>query len=297
MKRAFLPVFILASLLNSLAGAQEVSKRELDTRMKYWITKLPYCTYQEGQFPSKDDCNDGDSVSLNGLSCAAGFGRDGDYGRLGGQACDAVKKSQGTKSGIFYRSPKKRYEHENNLPTSDEKASSNDSAQGVWAYIAQRKDHDAFRAWTGWMLEHKLLGIWPRYCLDSNCAFNFADCPMLDRLAVYLGEGNPLCNLPPVPSAGEPIRALRTSYEATLQTLERLPGASLVRPQIDDIKRRIDAAFSDAVYRAKQADEAREKLQALARVVSHHAEFLAFVDGYFNKAGHRARTSRTPPTC
>jgi hypothetical protein len=78
---------------------------------------------------------------------------------------------------------KKRYEIEHKLPTSDEKASSNDSAQGVWAYIAQRKDVPAFRAWTGWMKDHKEVGIlWPRYCADSKCDFNINDCPMLDRL-------------------------------------------------------------------------------------------------------------------
>ncbi|MGJ5208126.1 hypothetical protein [Bradyrhizobium sp. HKCCYLR20261] len=285
MNRAFFSGLFLAFLSNCPAGAQEVSLTELDNRMTYWITKLPYCMYQEGTFPSKDNCNDGDSVSLNGLSCAAANKRPGEFGRLGVEACEAVKNSRGTKSGAFYRSPKKRYEIENGLPTSDEKPSSNDSAQGVWAYIAEKKDVEAFRAWTGWMKEHKLLGTWPRYCLDNACAFNFADCPMLDRLALYLEQGNSLCDLPPLPSAGEPVQALQAGYEATVKLVEGLPGTKALAPQIDGLKKRIDAALKDSFDRAKQVDEARAKGQTLARVLSHHADFIAYIDGYANAAG------------
>jgi hypothetical protein len=139
---SYLLVIAIASLVGSFAQAQ-VSPAELDARMNYWVTKLPYCTYKEGNvqksFPSKDNCDDGDSVALNGLTCAAGDGQPGIFGQLGAQACEAVKSAQGN-SGMWYRSPKKRYEIENNLPTSTEKPSSNDSAQGVWAYIAQRHD-------------------------------------------------------------------------------------------------------------------------------------------------------------
>jgi hypothetical protein len=276
---------IAVFLVLPVARAQvPVSPAELNARMDYWASKLPYCTYQEGSFPSKDKCDDGDSVALNGLSCAAGDRRPGIFGQLGAQACDAVKKSQG-KDGAFYRSPKKRYEIENHLKTTDEKASSNDSAQGVWAYIAQRKDVDAFRRWTGWIKDHKLVGVWPRYCMDINCSFNVGDCPMLDRLAVYLREGNVACDVPPLPSAADPIKAMQAGYVATANTIQKLPGAKLFGAQIAALSKSIDAAFAEAISLAQKADVAKEKLAALTRVSMHQAEFIAFIGAYVNGDG------------
>jgi hypothetical protein len=164
VKHIFDLIFVFAVFLAGSGARAQVTEAELNTRMNYWAKMLPYCAYNaQSTFPSKDNCNDGDSVSLNGLTCAAGDGRPGIFGQLGAQACEAVKNSQSKKTGQWYRSPKKLYEIENNLPTSDEKASSNDSAQGIWAYIAQRKDVPAFRAWTSWMKGHKEAGIlWPR---------------------------------------------------------------------------------------------------------------------------------------
>jgi hypothetical protein len=262
-----------------------VTISELDTRMKYWETRLPFCTFAGGPpFPAKDQengtpCNDGDSVSLNGLTCAAGDDR----------GCDAVRDSQGTKDGEFYgaffRSPKKRYEVENGLPTSSEKPSSNDSAQGVWAYIAQKRDVEAFRRWTGWMRKHKELGIWPRYCTDAKCDFNVSDCPMLDRLAVYLGEGNSLCDLHPDISASSAVATLQDSFNDTLNIVENLPGANLFAAQINNLKTAISSAFNDARAAAEKLDDVREKVETLARVSSHAAEFVAFVGAYVNKSG------------
>jgi hypothetical protein len=209
------------------------------------------------------------------LTCAAGD----DRGR------DAVRASLGTKGGAFFRSPKKRFEVENGLPTSDEKPSSNDSAQGVWAYIAQKHDVESFRRWTGWMREHKELGIWPRYCNDSKCDFNVSDCPMLDRLAVYLGEGNPLCDLHPDISASSAVATLENSFKFTLSIIERSPGASLFAAQINTLKGVISSAFTEARAAAKKLDDAREKVETLVRASSHAAEFVAFVGAYVNKSG------------
>jgi hypothetical protein len=261
----------------------QVTPAELDSRMKYWDNpaRLPICTFAGGSpFPAKDQengtpCNDGDSVSLNGLTCAAGDER----------GCNAVRDSQGKKDGQFWRSPKKRYEVENNLPTSDEKPSSNDSAQGVWAYIAQKHDVDAFRRWTGWMRSHKDLGIWPRYCSDAKCDFNVSDCPMLDRLAVYLGEGNPLCDLHPDIRASSAIAALQDAFDKTVEAIEGLPGAHLVDAQVAPLKNVTNQAINEARKVAEKVDDIREKVETLARVASHTADFIAFVDSYVNKSG------------
>jgi hypothetical protein len=279
-------VFILVAVFfSSSAHAEVVSPAELNARMDYWTTKVPYCAYDEGSFPSKDKCDDGDSVALNGLTCAAGDGQPGIFGKLATQACDAVKNSQGKKSGTFYRSPKKRYEIENSKKTTDEKPSSNDSAQGVWAYIAQKKDVTAFHRWTGWMQDHRLLGIWPRYCMDTQCAFNVSDCPMLDRLAVYLGEGNPLCDIPPYIPADAPIKVLQANFDGTVNAIYKLPGAHVFDAQINALKASISAALSDARNLAQQVDIAKEKFEALTRVTMHQAEFLNYISAYVNSDG------------
>ena len=204
---------IAFSLVASSSNAQ-VTPAELDKRMDYWKSKLPYCTYGSEkslllQFPAKDpeqdtdQCNDGDAVPLNGLVCTTVRGASGDFADKAEEACKAVKDSQGD-NGRFWRSPKKLFEFVNKLPTSTETSSSNDSAQGAWAYIAEKRDVDAFRRWTQWMSDNKRLGVWPQYCLEESCAFNFGDCPMLDRIAIYLNEPNPLCN--PHPSSLRPRR-------------------------------------------------------------------------------------------
>lgn len=83
------------------SSSTNVTPSELDTRMEYWKTRLPWCTFAGGpRFPAKDQedgtpCNDGDSVPLNGLTCAAG----------NDDGCNAVRDSQG-KNGAFFRSQK-----------------------------------------------------------------------------------------------------------------------------------------------------------------------------------------------
>jgi hypothetical protein len=287
MRHAFLALFSLATVLAGSCASAQITEDELNKRMAYWAKIVPYCAYNvQSVFPSKDGCNDGDSVSLNGLTCAAGDGRPGVFGQLGAQACEAVKNSQNPDTGEWYRSPKKRYEIENKLPTSDEKASSNDSAQGIWAYIAQRHDVAAFRKWTGWMKDHKEGGVfWPRYCKDQHCDFNVNDCPMLDRLAVYLGEGNALCDLPPMISADAPIKVMKQGYDATVQAISKLPGAKLVTSQMDTLNKAIDASFVHAIELAKAADDAKERHETLLRVIQHQADILTYIDSFVNKSG------------
>jgi hypothetical protein len=53
---------------------------------------------------------------------------------------------------------------------------------------------------------------------------------MLDRLAVYLGEGNALCDLPPNIPADAPIKAMQDGYNATVKVIEKLPGAKVLSP-------------------------------------------------------------------
>jgi hypothetical protein len=67
-------VTIKAGESPAVAAPVHITLSELDSRMKYWETRLPFCTYTGGPpFPAKDQengtpCNDGDSVPLNGLN-------------------------------------------------------------------------------------------------------------------------------------------------------------------------------------------------------------------------------------
>jgi hypothetical protein len=288
--RYFLAPFTLFIML--LTGSSSVYAQhtpdDLHAMKDYWtdpkLNLLPFCSYPGAYprgipFPAKDHddgtpCNDGDSVPFNGLTCAAGDDR----------GCIAVRDSQGN-DGVFYRSPKKRWEIENNLPTSTETAASNDSAQGVWAYIAQKGDVDAFRRWTGWMKGHRQAGIWPQYCLDKNCAFNPSDCPMLDRLAVYLKEGNALCNLHPDIRASKVVATLQRIFDDLKEAVDRLPGAKLFLPQINVMNNLITEGLREASKAADTLDEIREKIETLVRVEFHAPEFLAWFDSWINSPG------------
>jgi hypothetical protein len=108
---------------------------------------------------------------------------------------------------------------------------------------------------------------------------------MLDRLAVYLGEGNALCDLPPMVSADVPIKAMQAVYDGTVKAIEQLPGAKIFASQITPLKSSIDAAFVQAIALAKTADDAKEKLETLTRVIAHQADFLTLIDSYVNKSG------------
>lgn len=293
-----LPIAVLLIASNSHA---QVTPTELDNRMNYWLKKLPYCDYgqeknQSFQFPSKEPesepdpkdtahkCNDGDAVSLGGLTCTTVSVAKGIFVEKAEEACKTVKDSQG-KDGRFWRSPKKLYEYVNNLPTSTESSSSNDSVQGVWAYIAEKRDVDAFRSWTKWMMEHRQNGIWPQYCLEKNCLINFGDCPMLDRIAVYLKEANPLCNPHPRFDERGKVDNLRVEIEKLFKTLDGLPASRLVEPQIAPLKKAINETLKAAELAATKSEDLRDKAETLGRVTTHAADLVSFLNSYVNGSG------------
>jgi hypothetical protein len=197
------------------AGADDAKRTDLENRIKYWRTKLPFCNYNGGaKFPSKygdkasgpDDeslkCNDGDSVLLNGLTCTAGDNR----------GCDSVKRSQGS-NGRWWRSPKKLQERP--ADGGSETTFSNDHALGALAYIVHTNDHAAFRNWISWIDKNPRNVLIPRYCQDNRCTFKPIDCPLLDRLAVTLNESNPVCD--PLHNASKLIPDLQKQFEIYLR--------------------------------------------------------------------------------
>jgi len=108
---------------------------------------------------------------------------------------------------------------------------------------------------------------------------------MLDRLAVYLEEGNSLCNLHPDVRGSSAVAALQHTFDDGVNAIESLPGAKVFAAQINGLKNAINAALDEARKAAEKLDDVREKVETLARVSTHAADFIAFVGAYVNKSG------------
>jgi hypothetical protein len=136
-------------------------------------------------FPSKDHCDDGDSVIFNGLLCS-----------VGEQAgCDAVQASQDGE-GRFWRSPRR---NPGNL--GEEKSFSRDQTLGVLLYLAKTRDQDAAQRWLRWIEDNRTCSFknpfngrcakWIyRVCRDNEqeiCTMTPAIWAMFKRVWEYIG--------------------------------------------------------------------------------------------------------------
>jgi hypothetical protein len=289
--------FILAQTFGAVvtaANAQTLPAKQadLDARMHYWGTKLPFCNWNFGpKFPSKYDdatgadteaqkCNDGDSVALNGLLCAVGDDR----------GCDAVRGSQGT-DGRWWRSPKKLHEKP---PEGSETTFSNDHALGVWAYIAQKKDRDAFKNWIGWMDRNPRCGLTfnclpgqPRYCQDDRCTFKFIDCPLIDRLALILLKANPICDPSHnLANALLHIIELQQQFDDSLSSLYRIPGAKILKPEIELLRKPFDASLKLLKEATLTAEDLRGRADTFMRATTESAGLVALINAMVNEPGY-----------
>lgn len=261
------------------ADGLAVKQADLENRIKYWESQLPYCNYSGGpKFPSKYQdkdagadnetlkCNDGDTVLLNGLLCSSGDDR----------GCDTVKRSQGS-NGEWWRSPKKI-----GTPGGSETTFSNDHAAGALAMIAQKKDHDALRKWISWMDSFST----PRYCDDDRCLFKLIDCPMLDRIAASLTESNPLCDpLHKLTNALQQIANYQKQFVDIVSGADSTPGFQLVKPLIVALQKPFDDAINSLKEAAIQVESVRGKLQTFARATSNSASVIAAINAEVNDAG------------
>lgn len=147
----FLGWFIfLLHLSPSLALSETV--RELQNARAFWLEDV--VRYCEG-YPSKQSCDDGDSVLFNGLLCASGEVL----------ACEAVKQSQGA-DGRWWRSPRRV---EDNL--GEENSFSRDQALGVLLYLATSRDEQAAKKWLDWIDANSTCAI--ENPLADNCSVKF----------------------------------------------------------------------------------------------------------------------------
>ena len=114
---------------------------QLEELKKYWLNEVvEYC---EG-YPSKENCDDGDSTIFNGLLCLSGE-------KVG---CEAVKDAQGP-DGRWWRSPRRMENSNFNSGT----PFSRDQAMGVLAYLAATKDKAAALRWYQWIKDNRPCSI------------------------------------------------------------------------------------------------------------------------------------------
>jgi hypothetical protein len=125
-----------------LVFSPQAQSQSLNDAENFW--RQDVARYCEG-FPSKENCDDGDSVIFNGLLCMVGD----DSG------CETVRASQ-DESGRFWRSPRR---NPGNL--GEAKSFSRDQTLGVLLYLVRTQDRDAAQRWINWIYDN-------RYCSIKN---------------------------------------------------------------------------------------------------------------------------------
>lgn len=118
---------------NKLMSSKHLSQKS--SPREYWESIAPLCH----GYPSKENCDDGDTVLFGGLLCWSGDER----------GCELVKKSQGS-DGRWWRSPRR---NPGNL--GQDKSFSRDMAIGVMLYLTITKDVAAAESWLQWIEAHR----------------------------------------------------------------------------------------------------------------------------------------------
>lgn len=171
------------ALLLSLLAHNSAQAQSLDDSESYWRNQIVrYC----GDAPSKENCDDGDSIIFNGLLCMSGEEA----------ACTAVQAAQDSE-GQFWRSPRR---NPGNL--GENNSFSRDQALGALLYIAKKRDVDAAQRWLDWINNNKTCSIKnpfkPKACIlhlyrvcrdddDGRCTMTPATWAMFKRVWDYLG--------------------------------------------------------------------------------------------------------------
>ncbi|MHC2581148.1 hypothetical protein ACVI1J_006735 [Bradyrhizobium diazoefficiens] len=289
LRRSLLPLSIVVAVSLSSMPQARASDR-LDTAMTFWEARLPFCEgFLSKEFDepkTREDgttyflpCNDGDTILFSGLTCSVGDKR----------GCDTVKRSQGT-DGRWWRSPRKL--REGAADGGSETTFSNDHAAGVWAYIAEERDTEAFRKWTRWIKRNdKLLGFIPKYCEDSRCGFKFMDCPMLDRLAVVLNVANPVCDeapLPPLPiilpSPTKTIHEIRNALNDVENAIKNLPVAGEII-KYEPSKILVEKQLAEMEKLSTRLEDLRSRIMVLARVSADTTGIIGRLNAIVNDPG------------
>jgi hypothetical protein len=282
--RSFLFLLAIAAFLQPIFSKQAAAadRAELDKRVAYWNERLPFCNWPKvSPYPSKysdtvlynnsdqtkGQCNDGDGVIFNGVLCLSGDER----------GCDAVKRSQAP-DGEFWRSPRKVGHFDK-----DETPFSNDHVLGVWAYIALKKDKDAFNRWMDWIDGQP----YPRFCQDKNCIFGISDCPMLDALALYLLASNKVCDPQHkvMDLAAKAAVDTQRRFNDAVAQLFKIPGSEVLKPAVEPLKASFNTGLTLLIKTTQKLEEVRIQAATYARALTGAPSLIVGINALVNKAG------------
>jgi hypothetical protein len=271
----------LGPTTTSIRAADGVA--ELNRRIDYWRARLPFCNWPGiASYPSKYDadvlyddldplkgqCNDGDGVIFNGVLCVSGDDR----------GCDAVKRSQGP-NGQFWRSPRKV----GGALSGNETGFSPDHVLGVWAYVAQKRDGEAFRNWINWIDGQPR----PRVCEDDKCTFGPSDCPMLDMLALLVHESNKVCDPQHkvLDATKKLVTDLQANFNDAIARLYKIPGSDILRPVVEPLKLSFNSSLDVARKASDKSEELRIQAATYARALSGAPSLIVAINALVNEPG------------
>jgi hypothetical protein len=182
------------------------------------------------------------------------------------------------KDGEFWRSPRKV-----GVFSSKETPFSNDHFLGVWAYIAHKKDHVAFKKWIDWIDGQP----YPRLCQDKDCILGISDCPMLDTLALLLLESNKVCDLQHkiVDVAAATVKDAEKRFNDAIAELYKVPGSEVLRPVVEPLKATFVGSLEVLRTTTLKVEEIRIQAETYARALSGEASLVVGINSLVNKAG------------
>lgn len=182
------------------AATFEFNVLELEKRLKDW-KRRPFTRCEPPirnpddlssfpAFPSKIEgptrlCDDGDMNLFNGLICSVGID----------EGCEAVRLSQSRVDGSWWRAPSKIDRPDPcTIVGKCQTTFNSDQALGVYLYVEQTGDAEAFQRWLTWISRNPICNTasgacgWPgqaRFCSNKgDCAMHAIDC----TLVLVLGE-------------------------------------------------------------------------------------------------------------
>jgi hypothetical protein len=100
-----------------------------------------------------------------------------------------------------------------------------------------------------------------------------------------LGEANPVCDFAPVDPTAI-VRELQAAFDTLLSDISNLPGANLLFPGIDQVKRLFDQTMNPLIHLTDQMEQIRQKHDTFLRATAGVANIVTLINALVNDAGY-----------
>jgi hypothetical protein len=236
-------------------------------------------------FPSKThktprECDDGDMTLFNGLLCSVGID----------EGCKAVRESQSSVDGSWWRAPAKIDRPDPCLKQDECQTTFNsDQALGVYLYVEQTGDAEAFQRWLTWISKNPICNTisgacgWPgqaRFCSNKgDCAMHAIDCTLVLALGEFYGartRATQICGGALLPGLKTPAQVARWIDDAYRTMNELADGCNNLFKEVDGALKKLRVPVPptltcpEAVALRESFDKAH--LAAFQRAVDVRAE-------------------------